>query len=284
MKRASLRRAPRPTGAGIEYSREFLQRIAHTLVDAGHSPRKLVREFREICSALPEPARTWNPVELNHYAVLLSRVLTCWHDDPQFLDEKGEPIALPVRSRGPCLVSLIARALPDEEPTAVIHSLVRARGIRRRGSLYLPADRQLLYQPQGGRIHGLVSVLAHLRTLEHNVSQADSNTRLVERTTINPRFPVRALPMFHRWLKGFATKFLWDAEGNMRRRESERLPGPTIRLGVGVFAFEDPMTTGRSSGSKPLQEKVRKTALEGRGQRRPRALSRKRKLSRGRHS
>lgn len=263
MKRASRRAASRSSGAGIGYSQEFLERLAHILVDAGHSPRKLAREFREICNALPEPARRWNPAELGYFAVL-SHVLTCWHDHPQFLDEKGEPVALPVRSRGPCLVSLIARALPDEEPTAVIDSLLRDRLIRRRGSLYLPAYRQLFYQPQSARIQGLMSLLAHLRTVEHNLSQATSKRRIVERTAVNPRFPVRALPMFHRWLKEFATKFLWDAEGNMRRRESDP-PGPTIRLGVGVFGFEDPMTTGRSAGSKPLLKEVpRRSRTRGR--------------------
>lgn len=257
MKRASRRPGSRPYGTGVGYSREFLEHLAHILVDAGHSPKSLAREFREICQSLREPDRKWKPAEVNYLAVL-SRVLTCWHDHPQFLDAKGDPVALRVRSRGPCLVSLIARALPHEEPTAVIDSLVRARGIRRRGSLYLPTDRQLLYQPESARIHGLMSLLAHLRTVEHNVSQVASNTRIVERTTVNPRFPVLALPMFHRWLKEFATKFLWNAEANMRRRESERLPGQTIRLGVGVFAFEDPMTTNRSAGSKPLLKEVRR--------------------------
>lgn len=257
-----MKRAPRtgthgPSGTGSGYSQEFLERLAHILVDAGHSPRQLAREFREICRGLPEPARKWNPSELKYFAVL-SRVITCWHDDPQFLDQKGDPVALPERSRGPCLVSLIAHALPDEEPTAVIDSLVRVRGIRRRKSLYLPTDRQLFYQRQSARIHGLMSLLAHLRTIEHNVSQAPSNTRIVERTTVIPRFPVRALPKFHRWLKKIATGFLLDAEGNMRRRESESPPGPTVRLGVGVFAFEDPMTTGRSAGGKPTRKEVRR--------------------------
>jgi hypothetical protein len=256
MKLAPRNGGRRPSGRGIGYSREFLERLAHVLTDAGHSPRKLAREFREICQSLPEPARKWNPAELS-YLTVLSHVITCWYHDPQFLDNKGDPVALPIRSRGPCLLSLIARALPDEKPAAVMDSLVRMRGIRRRGSLYLPTDRLVFYQRQSARLLGLMSLLAHLRTVECNLSQVASNSRIVERTTVIPRFPVIALPMFHRWLKAFALKFLLDVEGNMRRRESER-PGQTIRLGVGVFAFEDPMTTGRSAGSKPLLKEVRR--------------------------
>jgi hypothetical protein len=267
MKRPSRTVPLRPSGMGIGYSREFLEHLAGILVDAGHSPKKLAREFREICQMLPEPARHWDPAELNYLADL-PHVIACWQDDPQFLDGKGDPLALPVRSKGPCLVSLIARALPNEEPGAVIESLLRTRGIRRRRGLYLPTGRQLLYRPQSGRIHGLMSLLGILRTIRHNVSSAGSTARIIERTAVNPRFPVRALPMFHRWLKGFASKFLWDADGNMRRREWESLAGPTLRLGVGVFAFEDPVATGRASRGKPARSALRRRP--GRGPKRGR--------------
>jgi len=257
MKRVPRTPAVRRSGTGIGYSREFLEHLARILADAGHSPKKLAREFREICQRLPEPARDWDPAELNYLADL-PHVIACWQDDPQFLDAKGAPLPLLVRSKGPCLVSLIARALPHEEPGAVIESLLRARGIRRRRHLYLPTGRQLLYRPQSARIHGLMSLLGMLRTIEHNVSSAGSTARIIERTAVNPRFPVRALPMFHRWLKGFASKFLWDADGNMRRREWESLAGPTLRVGVGVFAFEDPVTTGRAVGRKAALAKARR--------------------------
>ncbi|HWZ63611.1 MAG TPA: hypothetical protein VNX02_11355 [Steroidobacteraceae bacterium] len=250
MKRVARPVASRSSEMGIGYSGEFLEHLARILVDAGHSPKKLAREFREICSALPEPARQWNPEELN-YAGALGHVIACWHDDPQFLDSRGEPIALPVRSSGPCLRSLIARALPMEKPGAVIESLIRARGIRRRGTLYVPTGRQLLFPRQSSsRVHGLMSLLGMLRTVEHNASCAGLATRIVERTAVNPRFPVRALPAFHRWLKRSASKFLWNTDGSMRRRQWESLAGPTLRLGVGVFAFEDPLTSGRSIGRK----------------------------------
>jgi hypothetical protein len=95
-----------------------------------------------------------------------------------------------------------------------------------------------------------MALLGMLRTLEHNVSRAGASNRILQRVAVNPRFPVRALPTFHRWLKGFATKFLWDADGNMRRREWDLMPGRKIRLGVGVFAFEDPLITGTGAGRR----------------------------------
>jgi hypothetical protein len=251
MKRTPPRSRARSGGGGIGYSREFLARLAHILVHTGHSPKKLAWEFREICDGLKEPAHTWDPAYLNYLADL-PHVIARWHADPQFVDSQGAPVPLPLTSRNLSLTSLIARVLPGEDASAVVDSLIRLRGIRRRGGFYVPTDRQMLFTRDSARVHGLMALLGILRTLEYNVSRATPSSRIFQRTAVNPRFPARALPAFHRWLKIFAAKFLWTADGNMRRRESRFSSEPTIRLGVGVFAFEDPLITGtRSRKARP---------------------------------
>jgi hypothetical protein len=77
-----------------------------------------------------------------------------------------------------------------------------------------------------------------LRTLDRNMSTASTN-RLLEKTAINPSFPVSALPAFHRQLRKWAAEFIWSVDSDMRRREVRQKRGRTTRLGVGVFAFED---------------------------------------------
>ena len=59
MSRAPRSRALRPSGQGIGYSREFLEHLAHILVDAGHSPKKLAR--LEGADAKLEPGRSHLP-------------------------------------------------------------------------------------------------------------------------------------------------------------------------------------------------------------------------------
>ena len=248
----------RRAGHGIGYSREFLERLARILVHSGHSPKKLAREFRVICSQLKEPSQRWNPVHLNYLADL-PHVMAHWHADPLYLDAQGEPAPLPLRARGRSLTGLIAQVLPGEDPRAVVQSLLRLRGIRRQRSAYLPTDRQLVYRDQrdSARVHGLMALLGILRTIEHNVSRAPRDATILERTALNPRFPVCALPAFHRRLEALAEEFLWNADGHMRRRESLRPAGPTTRLGVGVFAFEDPRVTGRRAVYKPQSRRRR---------------------------
>jgi hypothetical protein len=209
-----------------------------------------LKEFREICESLAEPSKNWNPAELNYLADL-PHVIAHWHADPKYLDSAGKPAALPMRARGRSLATLIAEVLPDESPDAVVSSLVRLRGIRRDGSLYSPTGRQLVLSGQQASVHGLMALLGILRTIEYNVTRAPGKATLFERAAVNPRFPVSALPAFHRRFETMASDFLWSADGNMRRDELRRAPEKTTRLAVGVFVFEDPLITGiRARGKR----------------------------------
>jgi hypothetical protein len=99
-----------------------------------------------------------------------------------------------------------------------------------------------------GWLHGLTLLHGLLRTVEHNIAHPEGAT-LLERAAINPRFPVRYLPEMHQRFKDRATTFLWQTDGEMRKRERPSDPGDAVRLGVGIFAFEDPLTTGRAGRS-----------------------------------
>jgi hypothetical protein len=229
----------RPQGEEVSYSREFLERLARILVGTGHSPRELSREFREICSRLKEPDTRWDPAQLT-YLWDLPHVISFWHSDPQYIDSRGVPIPLSLRGRGASLCALIERVLPGENPNAVLRSLIKFKSIRRRGKLYVPRARHFTYPTASGRVHGLTALLGMLRTVERNVAGGRKSTPILERTALNPRFPVSELPAFHRRLRAAAAEILWSLDGDMRRREAAHRGGPRVRLGVGIFAFEGP--------------------------------------------
>ena len=237
--RARSRPRHRPQGEGVSYSREFLERLARILVGTGHSPRELSREFREICSRLKEPDTRWDPAQLT-YLWDLPHVISFWHSDPQYIDSRGAPIPLSLRGRGASLCALIKRVLPGENPNVVLRSLIKFKSIRRRGKLYVPRARHFTYPTASGRVHGLTALLGMLRTVERNVAGGRKSTPILERTALNPRFPVSELPAFHRRLRAAAAEILWSLDGDMRRREAAHRGGPRVRLGVGIFAFEGP--------------------------------------------
>jgi hypothetical protein len=246
--------------AGVASSREFLERLGRILVHSGHSPKRLEREFREVCAGMKEPDEAWDPSRV-HYFFDLPHVIAHWYSDPQYVDSRGSPLALPLQTRGPSLSALVSRVLPHARTSDVVSSLVRLGAVRRRGSLYTPTDRYLAFNQQrmGVVVHGLTALLGMLRTVEHNLSNRHGET-VLERAAMNPHFPVTALPAFHRRLKQLASEFLFTIDGDMRRRE-RRAGGSTTRLGVGVFAFEDPLHTG--VGRRRAQRPQRKSAKTG---------------------
>jgi hypothetical protein len=252
------RKARRSQGSPeVADSREFLQRLARILVHSGHSPRRLMREFAAICKGWKEPSLKWDPGRLA-FVSDLPHVIAHWHVDPQYVDSHGSPLPLPLRARGRSLITLIRRVLPSRAPSEVVESLLALRAVRRQGLRYLPTDRYLAFNEQrvSALAHGLTTLLGMLRTVEHNISCAPS-ARVLERASINPQFPVNALPAFHRRLKRLAADFLWSIDGDMGRQEGRNRAGPTIRLGVGVFAFEDPLVT-RSDRSMPQEGATRR--------------------------
>jgi hypothetical protein len=151
--------------------------------------------------------------------------------------------------------------LPSAEVEDVIRSLTAFKGIRRRGRLYLPTDQYLTYNPQrlSALAHALTALLGMLRTVEHNIGSKRAAT-LFERTAINPNFPAAELPSFHRRFKTSAGNFIWLTDGDMRRREAKHVGGRRTRLGVCIFAFEEPQLAGttRRVKTRAVRAKVRR--------------------------
>lgn len=237
---------PHEMSPRADYSPEILTLMARVLTLTGHSPRALARQFHSICRSLKEPKHPWDPSSGLIFSSA-AHVMAHWHADPQYLDSRGAPLALPLNGPGPSVTSLIERVLPHCDPQAVIEALRQVNGIRGRGGRYRPTSRQLAYQHQRviAWLHGLTMLLGLLRTVEHNIAHPDGQT-LLERAATNPRFPVRYLPQMHQRFKDRATTFLWQTDGEMRKRERPSGPERTVRLGLGVFAFEDPPVTGRA--------------------------------------
>jgi len=257
-------RASRRLAAG-DYAQECLARLARILVRTGHSPERLWREFRDICNGFKEPARRFEPEQLSHITDV-PHVIALWHTDPDYLDARGLPIPLPLRSKGRSLYTLIERVLPGEKPAAVVESLERMRGIRRRGTLYLPTDRYCIYPEDSARLHSLSTLLGMLRTVDHNVSHRGSS-RLFERVARNPSFPVRALPAFNRQLNTLALELLRKLDGEMQLYERSATAGPRTRLGVGIFAFETPVLGNTRLGRRTPPKRSSSRHRKGRNRR-----------------
>lgn len=249
--------------AGLGYGRECLSLLARILAHAGHSPKRLSRDFRDICNELPEPTRPWDPTRLTFYADL-PHIIAHWHSDPRYVDRTGRPVPLPLNGRGLSLTALIARVLPGEDPVSVAESLVRSNGARRRKGLYTPTKRSLVHPKAGARVHGMNAFLGMLRTVDHNV--AGKGPRLYERAAMNPSIPVSALPAFYAWVEQFGDRFLEGADNFLHNREAEEKSGPRVRVGVDVCVLVGPANSRVRPRRKPLHaSRVRRRKKRRRG-------------------
>lgn len=240
MKQPDLRRRlGRQMPADAVESRELLERMGRILVLSGRSPQDLRREFDEVCGRLAQPTDQWDPERFG-FVSDLSHVISRWHDDERYLDSEGQPIPLPLRGHGRSLQMLAKQVLPSVAPSRVVETLISLGGVRRRGRAFVPAGRYLALNAQTtiALAHGLNALLGMLRTVEHNLS-VEPGRRLFERTAINPRFPTSALRRFQRDFARRAGEMIWDFDVDMRREEARRRSGRTMRLGVGLYMFED---------------------------------------------
>ena len=227
------------------YAQDVLRQALTILVQTGHSPKELTRIFRDLCGTLAEPRQLFDPGVIP-YVSALSHIVAHWYSDPAFRGPDGQPLKIPLRGRGPSLTRLIRRLFPRQDVGSVTRSLLRADAIQRRGSLYAPTGRSVMLTRDLPSVHahGLMALAGMLRTVQHNIASGDPAATLLERSAGNPYIPVRALPEIHQRIKREVTALLWKLDGYLRSFEVEPGTEATTRVGVGAYAFEDPVVTG----------------------------------------
>lgn len=236
------------------YMLAILENVAQLLVHCGLSPARLRSAFVEICDALDEPREALKAPD-PEYVADLPHVLTRWRMDRRFIDDHGEPRALPLEGEL-SLSELVTSVLPKYPVETVVDALVRTGTVRRRGEMYRPVESFVLFGGirRDARVFTLMSLLAFLRTWKHNLVQPTRRTKLVARTAINAAVPIRLLPKLRKRLSRVAKDFLESHDAYMTVNQVPPGSEPTVRAGVGVYSIEDPIvvdeeqSTGRSSG------------------------------------
>jgi hypothetical protein len=191
---------------------------------------------------------------LTPYASKASQILSRWHLDPDFLDARGEPIALPPEGEGTTFLELLRRSGAGDIPlTTVTRELLTVKAIRRREDGRLEAlqrnfiprttDEQLI------RLWG--TVLADVATTYvHNITRTGRTPPRFERAAKNEHIPIELAPQFRAFLEREGQEFLeridtWLAEHEAhvaRATETEtetETETKTTRLGAGVYQIQD---------------------------------------------
>jgi hypothetical protein len=247
--RVAVRRPPSRNSSLDRPSLEAVGRFVRILARCGSMPRDILRAVRRECERIPRhwAARAHNA---NRYITDAAHVLTVWYSDASYLDTAGRPRPLPLEG-----VSLSVEALVHSlDARQVLTYLVRSGAVRREGRRYVPRKQMMLLPgTEGpGYFRTLRTLTVMLSTLEHNVQGLGADSAWFEYVAENPRFPVSQRKQLDKYVKGMGESTLPRLDLYMRRRETTRRPGePTVRVGVGIYLWEDNAQEPLESGRRP---------------------------------
>jgi hypothetical protein len=187
-----------------------------------------------------------------HHAFLIGDLLTQWSQNPEYLDTRGNPIALRLKGKNTSFTSLTLQCAPNANARKVLLDLKRLGAVRidRAGlihqldrSISAYEDKKLAAQHTLSMLHGFI------KTLRHNLtSNSSSNSeQLFHRIAWNREFDPSELPRLKIWLKNHGQHFLESADNWMTRsahtrgrRLSPRKIKPQVSIGLYLAVHDSP--------------------------------------------
>lgn len=176
-----------------------------------------------------------------------SRVLSGWHQDPDFLGEDGLPRTLSFAGEGATFETLVRRYGGDVPVVAMFKELVAAGAVARDDAdivtvlkrSYVPkamADDQV--RLWGSVLHDIGATLAH------NLTREGDELARFERRAVVLSVDSRYLPAFRAFLEREGQAFLERVDDWLVAHEAkgEEAARRRLRLGAGVYHIEGPKT------------------------------------------
>lgn len=179
----------------------------------------------------------------DHGANRAERVLRGWWSDPDFLDETGLPLALPVRGAKKSFATLVKRHSGDPRVNTLLDELCRVKAVRqlpdKRVEAVSRTTATVRWSPEGLEVLGN-RVRSHLETLIHNLK--NPSRPLYDREIVNeeldPRYAALLVRDFTSQVDTIADSMvdnLTDTRVTLRPAERRK---DAVRLGMGFYLFE----------------------------------------------
>jgi Family of unknown function (DUF6502) len=206
--------------------------------------RKEVKRQRDLAAAERPAAR--------EKTTDATRLLSGWHQDPDYLDTNSEPALLPERGPAPSFESLCVQYGGDIPVTALLKELLKTNAVGRVDDGQLQALSRY-YQPavhDDENLRFAVSRITELtETMINNVFPDDMHVPRFGGYAANDSIEPAIVPEFNKFLDERGQAFLEEiddwltkhaADDNARTKER-------VRVGIGLYAVEDKQTLENSS-------------------------------------
>ena len=202
--------------------------------------RKEVKKQREL---LAEPTITISPKTTD-----ATRLLSGWHQDPEYLDSAGLPLALAPSGGNPSFRSLFESYGGDTPEQTLLKELLNAGSIAKDpdGRLIVKRRYHMPVKMDAGRIRFFgTNLFDHGTTLCNNVA-GEAEQRLFERFAVDDQVHPDAVDEFRAYLDERGQQFLeeiddWLGQHRLDPNDSETIP---VRLGLGAYAIEGQLPRG----------------------------------------
>jgi len=180
----------------------------------------------------------------------ISRILSGWHSDSEFIDVHGQPKDLPATGPTGSFSSLLKRYAGDL-PHGAIRKEMQHRGlieeldndysrVLKRDYVYSNLDPEIVRQ-MGIALHD------HAATLEHNLDGERSSAPRFEGMADNVMISPKAFEAFQDLVAARGIALLEEVDGWLSRNEIDETSDAdahTVRLGVGVYLIYDQSEQG----------------------------------------
>ncbi len=171
-----------------------------------------------------------------------SRVISGWTQDPDFIDEQGNPADLSLDETGNAFGELVRRYSGDAPPRAVLDELENVGAVQRldNGQLCLVTRGYIPHTDSPERL-GIFGIMAAdlLNSSNHNLMDTTGKPYF-QRIVANERIPETATDQFQLVTRRYCQQFLEKLDQWLTENEVKgAAPGVEVRrIGVGVYYFE----------------------------------------------
>lgn len=175
----------------------------------------------------------------------ISRILTGWHVDEEFLDRDGQPKDLPATGPTGSLSGLLKRYAGDLPHVAVKKEMLQLGLVKETASGQLKVmQRDYVYTALDPDIVRQMSVALHdhATTLDFNLDPKRDKPARFEGLADNARISARSAKTFMKLVEDRGLDFLDEIDSWLSAHEiddSKSATGRELRLGVGVYLIHD---------------------------------------------
>jgi hypothetical protein len=234
-------------------------------VNANEVIDTLLRLFKDLGIDVTHPISTTDelrkPISTAHtlypFASAIGEMLTHWHQDPEYLDEKGNPARIKYRGKRPSFRSLAQLMVPTIDVTFLLSELERLGAVSIDDSKLISVHMRSFPVYEDKRLavqHTLTILDGFMKTLRHNLESSPSNSdQLFHRIAWNNNFDSREIQALKVRVKKQGQNFLESMDDWLTRKSLSKARKPNNRLkrakvSIGVYLSVDSKPHNRRRG------------------------------------